>query len=94
MTYFITCSHLLTECNAHILGLHVDVLILGGAAGVASVRRYQELPPCLIESMPACSKMDLLLARAEPISNVGRASVRMYLRRGKSYCTTAAGREK
>ena len=33
--------------------------------------------------MPAGSKMDLLLAKAKPISNSGSASVITYLRRGK-----------
>lgn len=42
-----------------------------GAIGVASLR-YQKLPPCLIEPMPASSKM----AKAEPISNRGMVSDR------------------
>ena len=33
--------------------------------------------------MPAGSKMDLLLAKAKPISNSGSASVITYLRRGR-----------
>jgi len=41
---------------------------------VASVRRCQKLPPCLIEPMPAGSKTDPLLAKAEPISDGGSTS--------------------
>ena len=44
------------------------------ATGVASVRRCQKLPLCPIEPMPAGSKMDPPLAKAEPISNDGSAS--------------------
>ncbi|KAK4810725.1 hypothetical protein QYF61_007699 [Mycteria americana] len=39
-----------------------------GAAGVASVRRHQKLPPCQTEPVPAGSKTDPLLAKAEPIN--------------------------
>jgi len=60
---------------------------------VASVRRHQELPPCQTEPMPAGSKTDPLLAKAEPTSCGGSASVIMYLRRGKNCWATAAGRE-
>ena len=66
-----------------------------GVAGVASLRRDQGIPPCLTEPVPAGSKMDLPLAKAEPISNSGSASGITYLRRGKSYCTAAiAARER
>jgi len=36
----------------------------GGGIGVASVRSCEKLPPYLIESTPAGSKMDPLLAKA------------------------------
>lgn len=36
----------------------------------SSVRSYQKLPPCLIETMPASSKV----AKAELISNSARSS--------------------
>ena len=39
--------------------------------------------------MPAGSKMDPLLAKAEPISNGGSASGITYLRKGRSYCAAA-----
>ena len=39
--------------------------------------------------MPAGSKTDPLLAKAEPISDGGSASVITYLRKGKSYCAAA-----
>ncbi|PKU31466.1 hypothetical protein llap_18230 [Limosa lapponica baueri] len=42
--------------------------------------------------MPAGSKTDPPLAKAEPISNGGSVSVATYLRRGKKCCTTEAGR--
>jgi len=60
---------------------------------VASVRSWQKLLLCLIEPVPASSKMDLLMAKAEPISDGGSASGITYLRRGKNCCTTATGRE-
>ncbi|KAK4831883.1 hypothetical protein QYF61_020030 [Mycteria americana] len=62
-----------------------------GAAGVASVRRCQKFPPCLIEPMPAGSKTNPPLAKAEPISNGGSISVITYLRREKNCWATAAG---
>ena len=63
----------------------------GGAAGVVSVRRHQKLLPCRTEPVSAGSKMDLLLAKAEPISDAGGASVITYLRKGKKHCTAAVG---
>lgn len=39
------------------------------ATGVASVRTCQKLLPCPTEQMPASFKTDLLLARAESISD-------------------------
>ena len=54
-----------------------------GATGVASVRSCQKLPLCPIKSMPAGSKLDTLLAKAEPMSDSGSASVMAYLRKGK-----------
>ena len=59
---------------------------------MASVRRHQKLPPCQTETETAGSKTDPLLAKAEPISNVGSASVTTYLRKGKK-CCAAGGRE-
>jgi len=40
-------------------------------------------PLCSTEPMPASSKMDLPLAKAEPISDSDSTSVITYLRRGK-----------
>ncbi|KAK4830926.1 hypothetical protein QYF61_014299 [Mycteria americana] len=51
------------------------------AAGVASVRRHQELPPHRTQQVPAGSKTDPPLAKAEPISNVHGISVIADLRR-------------
>lgn len=55
----------------------------GGAVGVVSVRSWQKLPPCPVEPRPAGSKMGPPLAKAEPISDHGRASGMMDLRGGK-----------
>jgi len=56
----------------------------GGAIGVASVRSYTQLPPCLIKSVPASPKTDLLPAQAKPISDGGSASgITDLSRRGK-----------
>jgi len=41
--------------------------------------------------MPASSKLDLLLAKAKPIRDVGSTSVRTYLRRGKKPCCRHQG---
>ena len=53
-----------------------------GSTGVASVRRCQKLPWCLIQPVPASSKMDLPLAKAKAISSGGSTSVIRYVRRG------------
>ncbi|KAK4829092.1 hypothetical protein QYF61_002043 [Mycteria americana] len=45
------------------------------------------------EPVPASSKTDPLLAKAEPISDGGSAFAVTYLRRGKKCCTTAASVE-
>jgi len=60
---------------------------------VASVRSCEKLPPCLIEPVPASSKTDLLLAKAEPLSDSGSASVITYVRRGKTCSEVAIERE-
>jgi len=61
-------------------------VLVGGAIGMASVRRCKKLPPCLTKPVPAGSKTDLLLAKAKPISDSARASVITYSRRGKNTC--------
>jgi len=53
------------------------------AAGMMSMRRDQELPLCLTKTVPAGSKVDILLAKAEPIRNSGSTSVITYLRQGE-----------
>jgi len=60
---------------------------------VASVRSCQKLPSCPVEPVPDGSKTDPLLAKAKPVSEGGSTSVITYLRRGKTCCETAAGRE-
>ena len=56
---------------------------MGGVTGVASEGSCWKLPLCPTELMSAASKMDLLLAKAELISNGGNASVITFLRRKK-----------
>lgn len=60
---------------------------------MASVRKHQKLLPCQTKLVPEVFKTDLLLVKAEPISNVGSGSVITYLRKDKKCCTMAAGRE-
>lgn len=50
---------------------------------MASLRRCQKLSLCRMDPMPANSKRDPPLVEAEPTSDIGSASVIMYLRRGK-----------
>ena len=47
------------------------------------MKRHQKLSPCWTELVPAGSKIDLLLAKAEPISNGGSTSGITCLRRRK-----------
>lgn len=54
-----------------------------GAAEVASVRRHQGLPLYQAEPLSGGSKTDLLLAKAESVSDVGGVSAIPYLRKGK-----------
>ena len=58
---------------------------------MVAVRRCQKLPPYDAETMPASSKTDPLLAKAEPISDGGSASGMTYLRKREKTCTVAAG---
>lgn len=60
---------------------------------MASVRTCQKISPCPTEPVPASSKTDSSLAKAEPISDNGSSSVITYLRTEKICCTTAARRE-
>jgi len=43
----------------------------------------------LLEPVPAGSKMDPLLAKAEPISDIGSTSVTIYLRNSENRCAAA-----
>jgi len=87
-------SFLLPFTLSTVLGLGGKVLVVRVVSEVASVRRCQKLPPCQMEPVPAGSKTDTLLAKAEPLSDGGSASVMTYLRKGENCCTRAAGREK
>ena len=55
-------------------GLRGKVLIAGGYRG-GFFEKLLEVPPLLTGPMPASPKMDLLLAKAEPISDSGSTSV-------------------
>jgi len=57
---------------------------------VASVRRYQNLPPYQTDPVAASSKKDPLLAKAEPISKGGSISWITHLRRQKNCRATIA----
>jgi len=54
-----------------------------GPTGVAFVRSCEKLPLYLTKPVQACSKRDKLMAKAEPISNGGSASVITCSRKGK-----------
>jgi len=51
---------------------------------VASVRSCEKLPLCPVKSVPAGSKMDPTMVKAESISNSGSTSVITHLRRKKN----------
>lgn len=72
--------------------LHGKVLVAGGT-GVASLGKQQDLPHWCTETVLANSKIDPPLAKAEPINDTSDISLITYLRKGKNYCATAAGRE-
>ena len=55
---------------------------------MASVRSWKKPPLCLTEIVPAGSKIVPLLAKAEPISSCGSASVIIFKKR-KETCITA-----
>jgi len=76
-----------------VTGLHGKVLV-AGAIGMIFVRSCEKLPPCLIKPVPAGSNTDLLLAKAKPIHNSGRASVITYLRGGKKLQWKQQSRER
>lgn len=62
----------------------------GEFTGVFSMSSCQNLPPCPEELLPADSKKDVLMAKAEPVRSGGNAPVIAQLReRGKrkKYCT-------
>ena len=77
------CSCSRKDHVTHCIGFAWQGFGSGAATGVASVRRCQKLPLHLIKPMPAGSKTDPLLAKAEPISDRGSASGITYLRKGK-----------
>jgi len=58
------------------------------------VRSCEKLPPCLINTVPASSKMVPLLDKAKPISDGGSTSVITSLRREKKTVVKWQSREK
>lgn len=75
------------------LSLHGKVVLSGGAAGISSLKRYQKLHPCQVEPVPPCSKTDLPMAKAEPVSSVDCTSVKTYFKKGKSHCAAPVREE-
>ena len=75
-------------------GLHGQVLVAVGAAGVAFVRRHQKLPLYWTEPVPAGSKTDPPLPKTEPISNTCDPSVITYLRKSKKCFAAVRERSK
>jgi len=61
---------------------------------VASVRSCEKLLPCLLKPVPAGSKTDPPLAKAEPISDGGSASGITELRKGRKKSTAVRGQLK
>jgi len=61
---------------------------------VTSVRSCEKLPLSLIETMPVGSKTDLLMAKAETISDGDRACVITSIRSKKKPCALAVRRKK
>lgn len=61
-----------------------------GARGMASVRIYQKLSLHPRDPGPDSSKMNLPLAKAEPISDCDSSSGTMCFKRGMKTCETAA----
>jgi len=53
------------------IGFAWHVLGSGGPRRVASMRSCEKLPPCPLQPVPAGFKTELLLAKAEPISDSG-----------------------
>ena len=88
-SYYIFLSAILDKLQKGCIGFAWQGFGSGGATGVASVRSCQRISPCPIEPMPAGSKTDPPLAKAEPISNGGSVSGITDLRRGKKTCATA-----
>lgn len=62
-----------------------------GNTGVASLRSCWKLLLCPTESKTASSKMDLLLAKSEPISNSGHTSVIRFKKGKKLLCRFSHG---
>lgn len=60
-----------------------NVLVVGQATEATSVGSCYILLPCLLEPILAGPKKDPLLAKAEPISDSGRTSEIIHLRRVK-----------
>lgn len=66
-----------------VLGFHGNILVVR-VEGMASLRSCLKLPWCPTKPVPASSRMAPLLAKLEPIGDVGSASVKTHLRRGKT----------
>lgn len=70
-------------------GLHDQILVAVRAAVVAFVRRHQKLSLYWTEPVPAGSKTDPLLPKADPNSDAGGTLLITYFRMGKKWCAGA-----
>lgn len=61
-----------------------QILVVRTLQGWLLRKSARSFPPHLTEPMPAGSRMDLLLAKAQLIRNDGSASVMIYLRKKKN----------
>lgn len=57
----------------------------GGRLQVRPLKRDQELTPCQTQPVPGSPKTVPQLAKVEPISDIGPASVIIYLRKDKGH---------
>lgn len=71
------------------LGFHGKIFAGRGASGVTTLRRHKKLPPHQAKPVPAASRTDLLVVRAETINDLGSTHLNIYLRKCKKCCATA-----
>lgn len=80
--FFYPDLHFSIPASAYLLGLHAKVLAAREDAGLSSVRRAQQLLHIISEPVPAGSKKDPMIAKADPMNYPVNDAVRAYLRKG------------